>query len=373
MGASYGIASVAGPLLGGVFTSNVTWRWCFYVNLPIGGFSAAIIVIFFQTPPAAKPQPATWKEKLLQMDFPGSFVIMAAVICYLLAIQWGGTTKSWNDSQVIGLLVGFVLIVILFIVIEYFSGDRALLQGRLLKQRNLLVAMLFIFFFAGSFFVLLYYLPIYFQSVDGVSPSDSGVRNLPLLIACSIFSVLSGGLIGATGWFQPFLISGAALTAIGAGLSYTLDIGTSEGKWIGYQVIAGTGIGLAIQTAIIVGQSSVDFADLSTVTATILFFQTIGGAFFVQAGQAAFSNQMLKNLPNLAPGVSGQLVLGTGASDLRNVFTPEQLPGILQAYMSGLRVTYAIAIGMSSIACIIACFSEWRSIKGRVPSGGGAA
>ena len=370
MGAAYGIASVAGPLLGGVFTSNVTWRWCFYVNLPIGGFSSVIIFIFFQPPPAAKPQEATWKEKLLQMDLPGTFVIMAAVVCYLLAVQWGGTTKSWNDSQVIGLLVGFGLLIIVFILIEYFSGERALLVGRLFKRRNNLVAMIFIFFFAGSFFVLLYYLPIYFQSVDGVSPSDSGVRNIPLLVAASLFSILSGGIISATGWFQPFLIVGSALTAIGSGLIYTLDIGTEMGKWIGYQVLAGFGLGFAIQTAIIVGQASVEPADLSTITAMILFFQTIGGAFFVQAGQAAFSNKLVNSVSTFAPGVSPALVIGTGASDIRKVFSPEQLPGILQAYMAGLRDAYAICIALAGVAFVVAFFVEWKSIKGKAPSTG---
>ncbi|KAI4156057.1 MAG: hypothetical protein LQ340_000568 [Diploschistes diacapsis] len=372
MGAAYGIASVAGPLLGGVFTSDVTWRWCFYVNLPIGGFSAAIIFIFFQTPPAAKPQQASWKEKLLQMDFPGTVVIMAGVVCFLLAIQWGGTTKSWNDSQVIGLLVGFGLFLIVFIAIEYFSGERALLVGRLVKQRNISVAMLFVFFFAGSFFLLLYYLPIYFQSVDGVSPAQSGVRNIPLLVAASILSILSGNAIGALGYYQPFLIGGSALTTIGAGLIYTLDIGTGTGKWIGYQIITGVGIGLAIQTAVIVGQASVEAADLSTVTAMILFAQTIGGAFFVQAGQSAFSNQLLTDVPTTAPGVSPERVLATGASDLRTVFDAQQLPGVLEAYMSGLRTAYAIGIALGGVAFIVSFFTTWKSIKGKAISGGAA-
>ena len=118
LGAVYGIASVVGPLLGGVFTQYATWRWAFYVNLPIGGVAAAVILLTFHAPAGAKPQEAPLREKLLQMDLPGTFVVLSAIICFLLAIQWGGTTLAWNDKTVIGLFVGFGLLVILFIAIQ---------------------------------------------------------------------------------------------------------------------------------------------------------------------------------------------------------------------------------------------------------------
>lgn len=194
---------------------------------------------------------------------------MAAVVCYLLALQWAGVTKPWNDSKVIGLLVGFVLLVFLFIAVEVWMGERALLQGRLF-QRIVIVGCAYIALLGGVFFVLLYYLPIYFQAVDGVSPAASGVRNIPLVVACSLFTIVSGGLITVYGHYVPIMIVSSILSTVGAGMIYTLGIGSPAGHWIGYQVLVGIGLGLGFQIPIIVAQASVPPEDISAVTAFVL-------------------------------------------------------------------------------------------------------
>lgn len=190
-------------------TLSLAKMYSFYVNLPIGGFSAALILLVFKTPKASRSeeaQRASITEKILQMDLIGTFVILAAVVCLLLALQWGGISKAWKSADVVGTLVGFCLIAILFVVVERLQGKRAMLVPHILKKRVIYVGCAFNIWYApfesrrnvadssslgAAFFVLLYYIPIYFQAVLGVSAVDSGIRNLALIIATSKYSCVS--------------------------------------------------------------------------------------------------------------------------------------------------------------------------------------
>jgi hypothetical protein len=192
---------------------------------------------------------------------------MGASIALLLALQYGGVTHAWDSSVVIGLLVGFVVMVLALIMIEIWQGERAMLTPRVMRQRTVWVNGVWGFFFAGSYFVTLYYLPIYFQSIDNVSPIGSGVRNIPLIIIFSITTYATGRAITKTGIAAPQLTAGSVVVTIAAGLLYTLDIGTSTGKWVGYQILAGFGYGLALQVPVIIAQAYAAPSDIAPTTA----------------------------------------------------------------------------------------------------------
>ena len=269
VGVSYTIAAIFGPLLGGAFSQNVTWRWCFYINLPLGGFALALLSIFLHMPSGAKPIEASWKEKLLQMDPVGIVLAMGCIISFIIALQYGGQAYAWNSSVVIGLLVGFVLTLIALGVWEYVQDDYAMLPRRLLKRRSLWAGCVFQLLFAGCYFLLLYYLPLFFQSIQGVSAIQSGVRNLPLMIA-GCLAILTGGLtVTKTRHAMPFMALGAAAGTVGTGLLYTLDVDTPSAKWIGYQVLLGIAFAFPFQNALNIAHADADSKDIPTVTSTL--------------------------------------------------------------------------------------------------------
>lgn len=362
----YSVANVLGPIIGGIFTQRMTWRWCFYINLPIGGTAAIIIFLLFRPQTSSSTvqerTKAPLKEKLSHMDPIGILLALGSLIFYTRALEVAGISKSWDSAETISLLTSCAVAAIAFVVSQYLQGDHSLMVPRLLKNRVVAVGMAYGFFHEGAFYLLLYYVPIYFQVVLGVSPSEAGVYNLPLLISCGIGSGLAGILVSIYGHYVPLMLWASAGGCIGSGLIYTLNTTPSTAAWVCFQILAGLAYGSGLPLAIIAAQAKSEAEDLASTTAMLLFSFCVGSSTSLGAGQSVLSNLLLSKLPSTAPGVNPLDVIATGATEIRRKFPPDAIPGIVQAYLYSLHAVFLIVTAYAGVAVFFALGNKWERL-----------
>lgn len=365
----FGVGATVGPLLGGVFTDFVTWRWCFYFNLPVGVATVVSMLFFFHPPPQKHAMlNESFFVRLWQLDLIGNVILIVATVMLFLALSFA-EQMAWGSAKIVGLLVGSILSFIIFCVWQWWKGDAALMPPRILGQRSVAASCAAAFFIYSAILIHSYYLPIWFQAVKGTSAVGSGVDMIPYVVANALFSLFAGIFVSKNGYFTAPAIVGCAIGTIGAGLISTIGPSTSSSMWIGYEILASMGIGMAIQQGFTAIQIVLPLEEVAIGTAAVVAFQSLGGAIFVSVGNTILQNSLKAAADrNEVPGVDIDAVIEAGAGSFRSIVSTEHLPALLMVYNGALRKVFTASVVMIGFGFIACLFLEWRNVNQNKPN-----
>lgn len=331
------------------------------ISLPIGGMTL-LIILFFLHAPSLSTTTTTLKRQLIRLDPLGTALFLPCVICFLLALQWGGTTYSWNNGRIIALFVLSGVLFAAFMVVQMWRKEDATIPPRIIRQRSIACGAAYTSFVYGAMVAMLYTLPLWFQGVKGTSAVKSGIDNIPMVLALVVASIISGKLIASIGQYVPFMFVATALMAVGAGMITTFKASTGHSAWIGYQVLFGLGLGCGMQQPTMAAQVVLHQTDVSIGVALMFLFQSLGGAIWVAVSQNLYTNYLVNTLPGIS-GINPGAILQAGATELAGIVPSDKLEAVLVVYNSALHRAYFVPVAISCVSVLPALGMEWRNVK----------
>ncbi len=365
MGGVFAIASVVGPLLGGFFVDNLSWRWVFYVNLPVGALALVVIAAVLHQPTVRRSH---------RIDFEGAALLALGAGLLTLGLTWGGTQYPWGSGEIVGLFAVGAVAVVLFVLQERRAVE-PIIPLRLFRNSifNACAAMSFLVAFA--MFGAIVYLPLFLQVVHEITPTGSGLRLLPLMGGVLTASILGGRTISKIGRYRAFPIVGTAVMSVGMGLLSRIGAGTSYLFLSVAMAVLGVGMGMIMPVLVLAVQNAVDPGDMGTATSSTTFFRSMGGSFGVAIFGAIFSNRLGYWLPRTMP--SRQGVRGSASTLLHSsperlkALAPDVHQGLIQAFAHSLHAVFLWAVPFGILAFLVSLTLREVPLQERTPRGAG--
>ncbi|KAH8201062.1 hypothetical protein TruAng_004758 [Truncatella angustata] len=357
------VAMVTGPIIGGVLTQHTTWRWCFYLNLPVGGAALVFLVLFLTDapPPGAEQRTLNWKQILVKMDIVSNIFLTGSLTCLFMVLSWAGINYEWSSATIIGLLVTFAVGFFIFVFVEYRRGNEGTLPARIVKQRSVAAGAWFSCCLNGALGVLEYYIPIYFQVVLGWSPAKAGYMMLPVTVGFNIGLLIQGFGTTWLGYYNPFMIMSSVILPIGAGLVTTWTKSSSLAPFIVFSGMIGLGSGLGFEVPQIAVQTVLPEDDGALGLSVTLFAQNFGGALFISIAQQVFTAKLLDNLRDKLPDLTATAIQNLSFIDLPG----SSLTSGSQDIIAGsFKQIWYVAVVLACLMAIGSVATQWRSVKG---------